>query len=231
MMKTEIHIDEKTGNLIFSEKNGYKRTHLNINNTLVEDFKLKIAVNDFQINRTRSLKDKSWENLELKINKFKLVKLVSRVRDLGTNKNIPCIDLQIQVDNKYDETVFHIDFERNINIENQGRIKLNIILKDNILIKELLEMLEGSNRSSVLNIEVNLQGIEGLYPVIASYDDCEKAPEIEPEFDIGVLHEGSIVNLDLEFKESLTTYRNDHLSIHSGELISFFITDEINNKS
>ena len=230
MMKTEIHIDEKTCNLIFSEKNGCKRTHLNINNTLVEDFRLKIAVNDFQINRTRSIKDKSSENLELKINNFTLT-LVSRVRDLRTNKNIPYIDLQIQVDNKYDETVFHIDFERNINIENQGRIKLNIILKDNILIKELLEMLEGSNRSSVLNIEVNLQGIEGLYAVIASYDDYEKAPEIEPEFDIGVLHEGSIVNIDPETEKSLTTYRNGHLSIHSGDHISFFITDEINNKS
>lgn len=51
------------------------------------------------------------------------------------------------------------------------------------------------------------------------------------EFDIGVLHESSINKFYPKIQESLTTYHNDHSSIHSGELISFFITDEINNKS
>lgn len=212
--------DKETGNLIFSEN--YKKTHLNSNNTLVKDFKLKIEVNNFHIDRTRSL-NQSSENIELKINTSKLV---SRVRDLGTNKYIPYIDLQIQVDNKYgDETIFYMSFERDAD-----RIKLDIILKDNTLIEKLLKILEASNRPSILNIEINLQGIEGLYPVIASYDNVG-SKEIQPEFDIGVLHESSIVNLDQELKESITTYHNDHLRIHSGDHISFFITDTINNES
>ena len=210
--------DKETGNFIFSQN--YKKTHLNSNNTLVKDFRLKIEVNNFQIDRTRSL-NQSSENIELKINNSELV---SRVRDLGTNKDIPCIDLQIQVDNKYrDETIFHMSFERDAD-----RIKLDIILKDNTLIEKLLKILEASNRPSILNIEINLQGIEGLYPVIASYDNVV-SKEIQPEFDIGVLHESSIVNFPLELKESLTIYYNHQLRIHTEDRLSFSIFDVINN--
>jgi len=226
----QLEIDDKTGNLIISERGGYKKTHLNIKTALVEDFRLKIAVNDFQINRTRSLKDKSWENLELKITN---PDLVSRVRDLRTNKDISCIDLQIQVDNKYDEIVFYMSFKTEINTfyeTETNKIKLNIILVDNSIIKKLLEILEKNNRPSILNIEVNLQGIKGLYPVIASYDNVV-SKEIQPEFDIGVLYDHSVIELNRELKESITTYHNDHLSIHSGDHISFFITDTINNES
>ena len=101
-----IEIDNETGNFIFSQN--HKQTHLNINTALVEDFRLKIEVNNFQINRTRSL-NQSSENLELKINNSELV---SRVWNLGTDKKIHYIDLQIQVDNKYDETIFCMSFEK-----------------------------------------------------------------------------------------------------------------------
>ena len=109
-------------------------------------------------------------------------------------------------------------------------IKLDIILKDNILIEELLKIVEVSNRTSILNIEINLQGIEGWYQVIASYNNVV-SKEIQPEFDIGVLHESSIVNLDQKLKESLTTCCNDQSRIHTGDRISFHIFDIINNKT
>ncbi len=223
-------IDDETGNLIIPERKGYKETHLNIKTVPIKDFRLKIAVNDFQINRTRSLKDKSWENLELKITN---PKLVSRVRDLKINKDIFCIDLQIQVDNKYGEIVFYMSFETEINTYYEtetNKIKLNIILVNNSIIKKLLEMLEKSNRPSILNIEVNLQGIEGFYQAIKSVD-YSKSEEIPPIFDIGVLYDCSVIEFNPNLKESLTTYHNDYSSIYDEERISFFITDEINNKS
>ena len=220
----KIEKDNEIGNFIYSLN--YKKTYLTINTAFVKDFRLKIKVNNFQINRTRSL-NQSSENLELKINNSELVSRVWKL--LSVNEGIHYIDLQIQVDNKYDETFFRMSFERD-------RIKLNIILKDNILIEELLKIVETSNRTSILNIEINLQGIEGLYYVTKSYynvvsEETQPKEEIQPEFDIGVLHENFIDNLDQTLKESLTTYCNDQSRIYNGDLISFSIFDIINNKT
>ncbi|WPX99960.1 hypothetical protein Megpolyxen_01873 (plasmid) [Candidatus Megaera polyxenophila] len=211
----------ENNNLIFLQN--HTKTHLNSNNTFVKDFKLKIEVNKFQIIRTRNI-TQSLDNLELEINNYRLD---SKIRNLENNNKIQNIDLQIQATTATDTHHYNSHFKMSFE---QNRIKLDIILKDNTFIEKLLKILERNNRPSILNIEVNLQGIEGLYPVIASYDNVV-SKEIQPEFDIGVLYDHSVIELNRDLKERTTLYHNNHSITHNINHISFFITDTINNES